>query len=413
MRGRLRIGVILGLGLVTARGVLALYYLLLIHRMAPGDYGDFAYAMSILGVLVMVSDGGFSRLLLRDVARAGADRGRRVWTLLAVRTAWVGAITLIVGIASVAGAFSFSDAFVAWMLAYMTLEAGGAGFDAAGQAADRPCLVSGAQLASAVSLAAWGVVLLVWKLTPSLALAGLAGASAVRLLAQVPGWLRERPAQRWWPGLARARGLLKEALPLLILASLTVLYYRLDVIILHLRRGSVETASYAAAYRVLDAAVTLAGVAFTAIAPHMSRVLADHEQAVWREWCRYLLAVGLLAVPGTIAIAAAAEPLAGVLFGHRYGRSAGENLVLLSPGIAFMAMQIVNASVVLMSSDRRAVVRLTLFNLAFNLVVTWFLVGADGAHGASIATSVAEAVTFVGFAVLVRRRHRSSPSPHG
>jgi O-antigen/teichoic acid export membrane protein len=69
----------------------------------------------------------------------------------------------------------------------------------------------------------------------------------------------------------------------------------------------------------------------------------------------------------------------------------------------------VNAAVVLMDDDTRLVVRLTLIGVGLNLVLTWILVGAAGSRGASIATSTAEVVTFVGFTTLVWLRYGRRP----
>ena len=55
-------------------------------------------------------------------------------------------------------------------------------------------------------------------------------------------------------------------------------------------------------------------------------------------------------------------------------------------------------------------VRLTLFNVGLNLVLTWILTGAHGARGASIATSAAEVATFAGFTALVWARYGRRPA---
>jgi O-antigen/teichoic acid export membrane protein len=410
---RFRIAAVLSVGQIGARAVLAAYFVLLIRKLSPAQYGDFAYATSLISIVVVVADGGYARLLLREVARgAGAARARVAWELLASRTAW-SLLTLAAAIVAAAlGATHFSTAFTVCVLAAILFEAGSLGLESLGQATDRPWVVSAAQLASGLLLAVWAVLLLAGvDVTPVLALAGIAGASAVRLVAQGGYWARVRPRGLPLPTRARVLATLREALPYLLLAGLAVLYYRLDVVILHARRGAVETAPYAAAYRAVDAVVIIGGVLFTAIAPHMSRVMADGRRAVWGEWRRYMLRVGAGALVAALALGVLSEPLSRLLFGARYAHSAGENLALLAPGVAFMLAQTVNAAVVLMADDTGPVVRLTLFNVGLNLVLTWILTGAHGATGASIATSTAEIVTFVGFTTLVWRHYGRHAAP--
>lgn len=388
-----------------------MYFVLLIHRLRPGEYGDFAYAVSWLSIFVALADGGFSRLLLRDVGRAAEDRPRIVWELLGVRSQWLAATAVLVAIAIPLGAFHFGTAFSVVLVLALVLEAASLGFEAAGQAADSPWVVSAAQLVAAITLAGWALVLLLRsEVTTLMGLAGIAAASAVRLAVQAWYWFRRRPERMPRPGRAQTIARLREALPYLLLAGLAALYYRLDVVVLHQRRGAVETAPYAAAYRVVDAVLVVGGVVFVAIAPHMSRVMARGKEAVWSEWRRYVTRVGCAAVLTGVVIAILAEPLSRVLFGERYAKSAGENLTLLAPGITFMLMHMVNAAVVLMADDKRTILKLSVANVTLNLAVTWVLAGAYGARGASVATSLAEAGSFVAFALLVRARYRPRPA---
>jgi O-antigen/teichoic acid export membrane protein len=408
---RFRIAAVLSVGQIGARGVLAAYFVLLIHKLGTAEYGDFAYATSWLSIVVVIADGGYSRLLLREVARgSGDDRKRTAWELLASRSGWGLVTILVAALASALGALHFDTAFTICLLAAIAFESGSLGLEALGQATDRPWVVSVAQLASGALLALWGVLLLFGvDVTPLLGLAGIAGASAVRLFAQAGYWARFRPATLFLPTRERAQASLREALPYLLLAGLAVLYYRVDVVILHARRGAVETAPYAAAYRAVDAVVIMGGVLFTAIAPHMSRTMASGPAAVWGEWRRYMVRIGAGAVVAALLLGVFSEPLSRLLFGARYAESAGSSLALLAPGVAFMLMQTVNAAVVLMADDTGPVVRLTFFNVGLNVVLTWILTGAHGARGASIATSTAEVVTFVGFTTLVWLRYGRRP----
>lgn len=404
---RFRIAAVLSLGQVGARGVLALYFILLIHRMSEREYGDFAYAMSWLAILIVLADGGVSRLLLRDVARARADHGREAAPLLGARSIWIAGTGVVAIAAALAGILRFDVSFMACLVAALALEAASLGLEAVGQAADSPWVVARAQLVGAVALAGWAVLLLlVDDVTPLLALAGIALASGIRFAAQAIHWRGRSGATFAWPGGRPALGVLRQALPYLLLGGLAALYYRLDIIILHVRRGGLDTAPYAAAYRIVDASLIAGAVLFTAVAPHLSRVIADDPGSVRSEWRHYLLRVAAGAALLSVTIFVLAEPLSRVVFGERYAESAGENLRLLAPGIAFMLVQMVNASVVLMGDTQRTVVRLTLVAVAINALLTWFLAGEYGARGASIATSATEVFTFTSFVFVVRAAYR-------
>jgi O-antigen/teichoic acid export membrane protein len=73
--------------------------------------------------------------------------------------------------------------------------------------------------------------------------------------------------------------------------------------------------------------------------------------------------------------------------------------------MAFAILQQISASVVFMSDDRRAVLRLTAFNVSALFVALVVLTNISGAHGAAVAMSAAELLSFGTFSLLVWLRH--------
>lgn len=104
----------------------------------------------------------------------------------------------------------------------------------------------------------------------------------------------------------------------------------------------------------------------------------------------------------------AAEPISGLLFGDQYRTTAADELRLMLPGAAIMVVQGLGAAVVFMSDDHREVLRLTAMNVAICVALTATLAVAWGARGAALAFSLAEALSLLTFAMLIRRRHRPS-----
>jgi O-antigen/teichoic acid export membrane protein len=237
----------------------------------------------------------------------------------------------------------------------------------------------------------------------------LSGASAVKLVAHVVLWrsvgtgarpLTELPVARWF----------RAALPFLALALLATIYYRLGIVALHALRGPEETAPFAAAYRVSDAAAVLAGVGFASVSPVLSRAHRDRPHEVVALWRKLVLRAAIVIVPAMLCVSLASEWIAGTLFGARYEESGGEVLRLLAPGMVFLMLQNLTAAVVFMSDDLGPVLALTIVNLVVTIGLTVWLAEAHGATGAAIAASVAEFVSFATFAVLVQRRFGGSSS---
>ena len=408
MRG----GAILGLGQIVLRGVAALYSLFLIRALSASEYGDFSYLLGLLGILVVLADGGFSRLLVRDVARAG-DAPSLIVNLTVVRSVCVAAVVL--GIVAAALVLDVPDAATgaALLLAAACLgEAVAAGFEAAAVGSERLWLVSIGQCLAAAMLVAALLAVLLTDAGLTAAIGGLAASAWTRAAWHLIRWRgiwRARPHV----SIIQARRWFRQAAPFLALAVLGVAYYRIDVIILHTIRGATETASYAAAYRLVDASLIIGAVFATSRLAHLSRVHAASPGAAWRLWVRYCRITALAAAPVVVVLVAFAEPLSAVLFGERYRGSAGADLRYLAPGILFMLLQIVNAAVLFTSDIERLLVRMSLAHVALNVVLTYWLVHTSGSTGAAIATTVSEVITFSYFALFIwwrfGRTQRESP----
>ena len=291
-------------------------------------------------------------------------------------------------------------AFVIAVVAATAVEATATGYEAASLGAERPRRVAVGQTLAAVVLMGMLLVMYLGSGGVVLAVVGLAAAASVRLAWNAFRWFGELRGPR---PLLEPGTWLRQALPFLLIAMLGAVYYRLDIVILHSLRGPDAAASYAAAYRLLDAGIVLGGVVANLLIPRLSRAWTGAPDAVWSLWRRYALVTGALALPAVVVVFVGAYPIAELLFGVAYRQDAGAILRILSPSIAFAVLQGVNAAVVFASDRQGALVALSLVHVCLNVVLTVLLVSSDGARGAAVATSISAAFTFVYFALIVRR----------
>lgn len=403
---RVRLAATLGLGQVAGRGGLAVGLLLLVRALSPADFGDLALLLALTAILVTVADAGFGRLIVRDVARSQDDPASMARALLTVRLTGVAvvavsALTLFLVVPS-----PFGTTTIALAVAYLALEATAFGFESAAVGAERPWRFVFAQTLFGVSLLG-GLAALVAtdRATLPSAVGVLVLASLLKVAGHLASWRsRAGPAAGPVPRRA-ARELYRVALPFLGLTLLATIYYRIGVIVLYWIRGAEETASYAAALRIVDIAALVAGLAFSAISPGLSRAHRDRPKDVWVIWKRAMRVCALTVIPVAVALFLVAHPLCGLLFGSSYRDSAGEDLQWLVPGIALMVPQAVGAAVVFMADEHRLVLGLTAMNVTFCLVASAWLSNGFGSAGAAGALSAAELLSFVTFAVLIRHRY--------
>lgn len=402
----MRLGGTLAIGQVIGRGALALALLLLIRRLPPEQFSVLALALALAAILGSVADAGFARLLVRDGARAAETKERLVRELLRVRMIPVlgTAVLSVIGLAIVPNPFGV--AFAALLVAYLVLESLALGYESAAAGAERPWRFVAAQTIAAITLIG-AVLVLISEDAVSLnwAIAAMTGAAAMKVGGHVFAWRRRRHAVKVDAQSLVAAELFRQALPFLGLTIISALYYKVGIVALYAVQGAAETAPYAAALRLVDGVALLAGAAFLAVSPAFSRMHRDRPQLVWLTWSRTVTTVAMLAVPCTVLLAVAAEPVCALLFGERYRVSAASDLRLMLPGVALMPIQAVSAAVVMMADDHRDVLKLGAFNLAACTVTAVTLSATLGSAGAAGAFTLAEVVSFASFAWLIHRRH--------
>jgi O-antigen/teichoic acid export membrane protein len=405
VRERGRIALVLGLGQALGRGGVAIYTIVMVRLLSQADYGDFALAVAIATIASSLADIGFSRLIVRDVART-AEQPALVRDLLRVRFLGAVAVVALVSAAGVTGLLGLDTALTAGLVAFLVGETVSFGYESAAVATERPWRFTLVQALGAAMLTVAGVLVTsAQETTPAMAIAGLAGASCAKALVHAGLWRRLAGSRGAALASLPVRDWIRQALPFLALSILATLYYRIGIVILHVGRGAEETAPFAAALRVMDAMALLGYVGFSAVSPLLSRAHRDRPAALWGLWKRMIRAGALVVIPLAALIAVFAHDIAGLLFGERYEQSAGDVLRILAPGIGFMLLQSLSASVILMSDDNRAVVRLTAFTVLANVLLAVVLSATSGAEGVALATSIAELITFVAFAMLARRRY--------
>ncbi len=410
---RTRLAAVLALGQAAGRGALAVALLILVRHVTQTEFGDLALVLAMVGILMTIADAGFGRLIVRDVARSEREPTAVVLELLRVRVVALAVVALGTAATLLILPTPFSDTVAGLAVAYLMGEALAFGFENASVGAERPWRFVAAQSVSAISLLA-GIIVLVAAGSAHLnyILAVLAGASALKVCTHLFLWRSKLSPARVAVGRHRIVELYREALPFLGLSLLATVYYRIGVVALHAVQGARETASYAAALRLVDAVAIIAGVTFSAMSPALSRAHRDSPDSIWDGWRRAVTRCAVIVFPLAALGAIVAPAVARALFGEAYEQSAGQDLRLLMPGIALMVLQACSAAVVFMADDHKDLVRLTSFNVGACVLVSIGLSAAFGSAGAALALSVAELLSFLSFALLIWRRYRRrAPAP--
>jgi len=175
--------------------------------------------------------------------------------------------------------------------------------------------------------------------------------------------------------------------PVALAAGLGVLYFRVDLWLLALLRGSHDVAMYGSAYRLLDGlllgATAVAALSLTAAA----RVGAEEQRRVIGRLVKLSL---LVTVPVAVAGAVLAGPLMRILFGAQFGKSAGLLRLLLAAAVP-SAVVIVIAPLAFLRGRAGSVRGFTVM-LVVNVSLNLALIPVMGPAGSALATLVCQLV---------------------
>lgn len=393
------------------RGLMLLAHLLLPLWMGWEAYGTFMLVWVWLAVLVHpLVDGGVNPLITGDVARghvATASHAQAfratvavaVLPLVAAVTAWQGLAP-----ATVAGLWAW---FVLLSLA-MTAMAVFRGLERM----ELEALLS--LTMRAAILLALGALFLLGALTPASAAAVLAGAAALMLVpASVLAWRLLRRAVPTaavaWPGRTALLAFARRGLPLTLVMMSSVLYLRVDSIMLGALVGEAAVAHYQVPFRLVEAAFMLPIIAVVALYPQIARA----ERARRRRLLgRGLAGVAALGLALALVFAVAGPPLFARFYGDAAARAI-ETLVVLSWAIPFAFLAQFLARVLPLYGLQMRLAVLGGLGLAVNIAVNAVLIPAYAEIGAALTTILTQAGVAAGAFALLRRGERHGPAAPG
>ncbi len=191
-------------------------------------------------------------------------------------------------------------------------------------------------------------------------------------------------------------------LPYSLLGILGLIYFRIDAILLSYIKGSFETGLYGAAYRVLEVIVFIPSALGTALFPTLSRMHDNKSQKIKEI---YFKSVGITAVISILIVLGYLTILPFIIriFLQDYLKSL-EAIRILSLAIPFMFLHMVSASFVL-SSERylRGIILLSIIPVTFNILMNLSFIPIYGFIGASWVTVLSDILSFVLIFIFIKK----------
>lgn len=388
----------LAISTVVAKGLLFVWQLALARWLGAGDYGAYGTIGALLAIGAAIPEFGMGLIVVRDVATRPHDAGRYLGATLVMQPL-------------LAGAAYGALLVAAWLLGYddmlralLALAALSLLIDALGNMAYNQ-LIAFERMAITALISALHVGALVAFGAAALAAGGgLTGLYVAILSANMLRsgalWavLRQGGVRPAFPlDRAIARGLLINGAPLALSSFLTLAYQHADKVITTALLGTEGTGQLTAAFVITFGVIELLSTTvLVAVFPLMSRTYSSGMRAMFEFMIEKLAFFNLLlSLPVALITSLLAVPLAALLFGADFARTASVLAVLIWYTSAAM-ISAVFAQALLIENRQRRTLAIRASGLALNVVLNLILLPAIGVAGAAVATLVSELVVLGG-----------------
>ncbi|AFV22941.1 polysaccharide biosynthesis protein [Methanolobus psychrophilus R15] len=193
---------------------------------------------------------------------------------------------------------------------------------------------------------------------------------------------------------ALLKNIMLEALPIAVASVFTMIYFRIDVVMLQFMKSNIAVGYYSAAYRLTEALVFVPSVFMTSVFPLMSQYYKSSHTNFTQSYIRsfkYLLASGLfLAVLATTF----AEWIISFMYGTEYNNSVTVLRILIW-ATAVMFINILLSFTYISSNNQKMIAKISAFAAFLNVIMNASLIPHYSYNGAAIATLLTEMIVMV------------------
>ncbi len=373
----------------------ALLFIYMARILGDEDFGKLSFAYSFAGLFIIVADFGLNTILIRSLSRQKDQTGKYIDNIFVLK------IVLSVVSLSVMGLFFLVTDYPAEVITVVMIFGGAMFFRTlvdffcavfnAYEWMDMEAFLKGT---SHILLFLSGIVVL----SLGFGTLGLANIFLLTyLISSIIGFYivclsiaNIRPCfdLMFW------RYLLRESLPLALTVIFTVIYFKIDVVMLSLIRGdNSEIGWYSAAMRLIELMVVIPALITSALFPIVSSLYQDSIDSlkkVFKASFRYLL---VIALPTAVGILLLSERLIYTIYGKEYFKTIPA-LKILVFALIFIFVNYILMNI-LVAVDRQKINAIVAGTCVFiNILLNLCLIPRYGYLGAGTATVITEIALF-------------------
>lgn len=378
-------------------------FLLAARYLGTARFGVFSYILALVGVFQLIADFGLTNIVVREIARAPDSAPRVIGAVKPL--AWMFSLVTLAVIVFFGYLFAKSNAEF-WATAFMGMAVLATfhsvlygsvcrafeemGYNAAGNASHKILLL--------------GLVVVVTQTD-----LGLVGLAAAYVIANCAQWMffylivRTRYFRvRWQADWRYCIHLLREAFPVGAAMVLRRLTLHLDTLLLTVFSTSIAVGLFNAAYKIVQMVDMIPFTLSIPLFPPLSRLAEESHAKMFAAVNHALRIFFLLAIPLACWLWLCAPFVLSWTFGADY-IDAVEILRILAVAVVFLFPTSLFIYAFSAAGRQKLYTLSAAICLATNAILDLALIPGYGAIGAAIATLSAEAMFFLGGALLLRR----------
>lgn len=367
-----------------------IYTLYLAKVLGVSDFGLFIVALSYFTLVSSISDLGISRFLIKETAREKVNLASLISNILLLRLIITAIFTLVFVLVMINFDQDTNRANLS-LIAVLAIipQAIGLTFDNIFIAFQKLSVSAIALILTTISTIILGVLLI------SLGF-GVMGGVISLLLGQIVYSLfllffAAKKGIKFNLKLEKkvVKQILVGSLPYGLLATLGILYFRIDVILLSYLKGSYDVGIYGAAYKFLEALVFIPSTISLALFPILVKLHEVNQNEMKKVIFNILIVMGGLGVFATIGFIFILPFVLGILLPNYSGSIA--TIKILSLALPFMFIH-VPLSQVLLSSDKylKPLIIISFLPVTLNIILNWSFIPQYGYLAAAWVTVISD-----------------------
>jgi polysaccharide transporter, PST family len=400
-------------GLNFAMPLVVLPYLLRV--LSPDGYGSIAFAQSLMGYAIILTDFGFNLTAARDISVVRHDpqeAAKVYWTTMAAKACLL-LLSMVVISSTVLAVPAFRKEWEVFAVCGI-LVVGSAVFptwyfqgnerlkEMAIVQAISKCVIFGSVFVFVRSPADKLIAALLMS-APQLV------GMAVALICRMPC----APSVFYKPSPANVRAALKGSADMFFATASTSLYLHTNTFVLGLMAGERAVAFYSVGNRIISAVQSATSPITQAVFPRASVLFASRPAEAWRLVRRISWFVFPAIGFASMLMIAFAPAIVGILAGRNYDGAIPGIRIMAPVPVLVTAAGLLAQTVMVNLGLTKSLWRIYAAVGVLNLLILPILVHFFAATGAAMALTLSEAIGPVLMILTLRRRHAFTPVQHG